>query len=128
MKKNTRTLTPNAASFLAVFTLLSGCYTYQYTPPIGADGLSCVKKCTVERNQCRQVLRVQENNEEAKYQADVKREKECSKGRTKQNARQYCEEPGIPALNFGSSGFCEDDFDQCYETCGGSIKQVPTRF
>jgi hypothetical protein len=86
--------------------------------------MSCAKDCLAERNQCRQVSRLQEQADEAFYQADLRNQRNCAKGRTKKNAREYCDEPSAPPLNFGQTNTCEGDFDQCYQICGGTIQRT----
>ncbi|MFJ2549699.1 hypothetical protein ACIOVF_24995 [Pseudomonas sp. NPDC087612] len=114
-----------AALVLAV-GLLGGCgpsYTYRYSPPPSMAGMNCINSCSMERNHCKQMARLQENSDHALYQANYRNYQLCQAGKSKKEARKSCYYPSYP-FNSGSSYSCGSDYDSCYQSCGGTIQRI----
>ncbi|NIF17302.1 hypothetical protein [Pantoea sp. Cy-639] len=105
---------------------LTGCgpsYSYRYSPPPSAHGMNCINSCSVERNHCQQMNRLQENNQRAVYQAEMRAYQYCQNGKSKKEARRSCYYPSYP-YSSGSSYSCGADYDTCYMACGGTIQRI----
>ncbi|MHC6223509.1 hypothetical protein ACYU03_01755 [Pseudomonas sp. X10] len=114
------------ATWLLAGALLSGCgpsYTYRYSPPPSAHGMNCINSCSMQRNHCQQMSRLQENSDRALYQANLRAYQHCQAGKSKHDARHSCYYPSYP-FNSGTSYSCERDYDSCYMACGGTIQRI----
>lgn len=114
------------AALLLAVGLLGGCgpsYTYRYSPPPSMAGMNCINACSMERNHCKQMARLQENSDHALYQANYRSYQLCQAGKSKKEARKSCYYPSYP-FNSGSSYSCGSDYDSCYQACGGTIHRI----
>lgn len=112
------------AALLLAVALLGGCgprYTYRYSPPPSMMGMNCINSCASERNHCKQMARLQENSEQALYQANLRSYQHCQAGKSKNDARKSCYYPSYP---FNSGYACASDYDSCYQACGGTIQRI----
>lgn len=117
--------------FLTLFIFASyllGCgpsYYYKYTPPQTSEGVSCVRTCSDERRSCRQLQQVQDQNTRNLFEAKARTYDACRVGRSDKDARKYCSSPNFSfPLESLSQNSCEDDFNQCYQTCGGTVDRI----
>lgn len=104
-------------------------YYYKYTPPRTDEGMTCVQKCFEVRGVCRQLEQARQQSAREVFQANSRAYGACALGRSKKDAKKYCN--SYNDLSFGngtvgglSSLSCEDDFNQCYQTCGGVVERV----
>ncbi|MFK8331377.1 hypothetical protein M2D63_015330 [Pseudomonas sp. BJa5] len=114
------------AALLLAAALLGGCgpsYSYRYAPPPSMMGMNCINSCATERNHCKQMARLQENSDQALYQANLRSYQHCQAGKSKKDARKSCYYPSYP-YNSGSAYACGNDYDSCYQACGGTITRV----
>lgn len=113
-------------ALLLALALLGGCgpsYSYRYSPPPSMMGMNCINSCATERNHCKQMARLQENSDKALYQANLRSYQHCQAGKSKKEARNSCYYPSYP-YNSGSAYACGNDYDSCYQACGGTITRV----
>ncbi|MFK0087133.1 hypothetical protein ACIQUS_07540 [Pseudomonas sp. NPDC090755] len=113
-------------ALLLAVALLGGCgpsYSYRYSPPPSMMGMNCINSCATERNHCKQMARLQENSDQALYQANLRSYQHCQAGKSKKDARNSCYYPSYP-FNSGASYACGNDYDSCYQACGGTITRV----
>jgi hypothetical protein len=113
---------------------LTGCgpsYYYKYSPPKASKGINCVQSCNGARNQCRQVAELELRNERELDLANQRNYQSCAAGRSKKDVKKYCSYNSGGFDNYGSNQFpypsCEDDFNQCFEICGGTIEKIQER-
>lgn len=116
------------------FICLSGCgpsYYYKYTAPKTEAGISCVKGCQEARTQCRHIQSVEDDSRQAASIANRNIYRSCVIGRTDKDARKYCGASSPYDSNYNDFNFlnptCEDDFNQCFEICGGGIERILER-
>lgn len=119
----------------AIFSLsllsLVGCgpsYYYKYSAPESIEGKSCVQRCTETRNQCRQLSDLKERNSQELAAANQRNYQSCAAGRDKKDIKKYCSSDSGGYGNYGfdifSTPTCKEDFNQCFEICGGSIERI----
>ncbi len=118
-------------TIIITLLLLAGCgpsYYYKYSAPTTPEGASCIKQCKEARDHCRQLSAIEENNRHALNQANQQNYQACSIGRNKKDIKKYCTSSGYSFDNYASNNFsqpsCEQDFNQCFEMCGGSIERI----
>lgn len=118
-------------SLMLLLFAVTGCgpsYYYKYAAPSSAEGISCVQRCTATRNTCRQAAVLEQKNAQALAIANERNYQYCAAGRSKEDARKYCGWSGDGFSQYDFNDFpgpsCEDDFNQCFEICGGTIERV----
>lgn len=103
-------------------------YYYKYTPPVAAESMSCVRTCFETRGICRQLEQAKQQSAREVFEASSRAYGACTLGRSKKDAEKYCSSHnysfGDGAFDGVSSISCEDDFHQCYQTCGGVVERV----
>lgn len=83
-------------ALLLAVALLGGCgpsYTYRYSPPPSVMGMNCINSCASERNHCKQMARLQENSEQALYQANLRSYQYCQAGKSKKTHAKVATTP-----------------------------------
>lgn len=110
---------------------LLGCgpsYYYKFTPPRTAEGMSCVRNCFESRAVCRQIEQARQQSAKEVFEANSKAYDACKLGRSKKDAEKYCSSHNYSFENGVGDRFssvsCEEDFNQCYQTCGGVVDRV----
>lgn len=110
---------------------LVGCgpsYYYKYSAPTNDVGRSCVQHCAETRNQCRQVSDLKERNSRELAASNQRNYQSCAAGRSKKDIQKYCNSDSRGYGNYGFDNFsdstCKEDFNQCFEICGGSIERI----
>ncbi|WP_347903916.1 hypothetical protein [Pseudomonas purpurea] len=109
-------------SLLVLFTL-QGCgprITYSYSPPETEAGMNCVRECNTQRGQCKMMAQMQASNERALYDAKRMAYDYCSQNKDKKK-RSACVYP-FQNYNYGDS--CGDEYQACYQGCGGIITPI----
>lgn len=119
------------AGWYVLFLYLYGCgpsYYYKFTPPRTAEGMGCVQKCFEDRGVCRQLEQARQQSAQDVFEANAKAFDACKLGRSKKDTDKYCSSHNY---SFGNGTFdkfssvsCEEDFNQCYQTCGGIVDRV----
>ncbi len=117
-----------------VLASLTGCgpsYYYKYSPPKTTKGIGCVQSCKDTRNQCRQAAELERRSERELALVNQRNYQSCAVGRSKSDVKKYCDFNGGGFDHYSSSQFsqtsCEDDFNQCFEICGGTIEKILER-
>lgn len=113
---------------IIIILIITGCgpsYYKKYSLPKNTEGSNCVQTCTTVRNQCRQVEDLQQRSKQELALANDRNYQVCANGRSKKDIKKYC---NIDADNsyfyYPSTPNCEDDFDQCFQICGGTIDRI----
>lgn len=124
-------MNPKLYFIIPTLLFIAGCgpsYYYKYSPPATPEGASCIQQCKEARNQCRNLSTIEEKNSQVLSQANQLNYQACTAGRTKKDIKKYCNSSGYGFDNYSLNDFsqpsCEEDFDQCFEICGGSIERI----
>lgn len=126
----------NLQTFIALCVLagLAGCgpsYYYKYSPPRTTEERSCIQSCKDTRNQCRQAAELEQRNERELVLANQRNHQSCAVGRSKSDVKKYCNFHGGGFDNYSFNQFsqtsCKEDFNQCFELCGGTIRKILER-
>ncbi|WAF83318.1 hypothetical protein NRL37_14450 [Metapseudomonas otitidis] len=114
----------------AALVLLSACGPsgrYQYDLPKDGYAQACVAQCRMQKQQCGYLDDSKRRLQEARMDAYHY----CVAGKDKRQARKDCAYPGTyggyGSYGGGYSAFssCADDYDQCFTSCGGTIRWIP---
>lgn len=101
--------------------------TYNYTPPPTETGRTCVMQCEVTRTQC-EALEQQRVDLEAQ-RADIQHQ-QCQEAATREYDRcrsqggQMCIQRTCVRPQVQASTRCEEQYNRCYQSCGGTIETV----
>ena len=136
-----------------IFFGMTGCATqYAYTPPESEAGLKCVAQClsikntcrerelerarvaqkACERNSAQEYLECKARSEEEFNQCQEESEKEyyaCLKYAEDRSSchEEECKEKNCYERRCSESArfsYCENDYRECYQQCGGTIEVV----
>jgi len=105
------------------FSALQGCgprITYSYSPPDSEAGMRCVRECSTQKSQCKMLADMQANNDRALYDAQRMAYDYCTQNSDKKK-RKACI---YPHQNYRYGNSCFDDYQTCYQGCGGVITPI----
>ena len=113
---------------LTTLLMLSACETvrYEYTPPATSDGKQCVVQCASVREMCRS----NENQRAAYKQQSCEQRSDaayyvCMSTTTHNKELQAkCSEKRDYYSEYADIAHCNDEYNQCFSTCGGTVQKI----
>ena len=113
-------------SALCVLLTLQGCgpsVSYVYSPPPDVAGKYCISSCSSQKSQCKTMAQMQSQSQRAVHDAQLTAYNYCRQNGDKKQ-RKLCSYPS-PSYHYGGFGdTCGEDYQACYQNCGGTIRRV----
>lgn len=111
--------------YLVLLITVCGCETvrYAYTPPNSDQGRLCATQCGSTREACRnnQIQMSNKQDRQCEIRADSVL-KNCLANAKDQKQREKCQLDQPYCGSFVDTDACDDEYNQCYSTCGGTVK------
>lgn len=118
-------------ALVAMVLMLTGCgptykTLYDYQPPASAEGRTCISQCQVSRNYCRTTCVATQDACQARERLEAHQAYERYAEQQTEAGREIRRTPSSFERPFACSDTacrqsCDDDFQMCYATCGGTV-------